>query len=179
MTQRARLYGGSLYDLAAAEKLEKDILEQMKMIRQIFRENPDYINLLQEPSVPLTERIGLIETAFGEQAERYLVNFIKILCERNILGEFSGCCDEFTARFNVDHNITEAIVTSAVRLSEEQLSALKIKLEKVSGKKVSIIQKTDASVVAGLRVEMEGKQLDGTVSGRINQVSRKLKEVIV
>lgn len=97
MTQTARVYGGSLYDLAAEEQLTGQMMEQMKEVRDIFRENPEYLKLLSEPSIPKGERTGLIETAFGAQAERYLVNFLKLLCERNILREFSGCCEEFTA----------------------------------------------------------------------------------
>ncbi len=179
MTQIARLYGGSMYDLAAEENLTDAIWKQMKEIRIIFRENPDYVKLLSEPSVPKDERIKLIEEAFGGQAERYLVNFMKLLCERNLLGEFAGCCEEFTRRYNVDHNIATAVVTSAVALTEEQMKALKDKLEKLSGKTVTLTQKTDPTVLAGLRVELEGKQLDGTVKSRLDGLSRKLNELIV
>lgn len=179
MTQTARLYGGSLYDLAVEEKLADTILEQMQEIRDIFRENPDYVKLLSEPSLPKEERIKLIEEAFGGQAERYLVNFIKLLCERGLLGEYAGCCEAFTRRYNADHGIAEAVVTSAVALSETQMTALREKLEKISGKKVSLVQKMDPSVLAGLRVELEGKQLDGTVQGRLSGISKKLSEIIV
>lgn len=179
MTQTARLYGGSLYDLAVEEKLADTILEQMQEIRDIFRENPDYVKLLSEPSLPKEERIKLIEEAFGGQAERYLVNFIKLLCERGLLGEYAGCCEAFTRRYNADHGIAEAVVTSAVALREAQMTALREKLEKISGKKISLVQKTDPSVLAGLRVELEGKQLDGTVQGRLSGISKKLSEIIV
>lgn len=179
MTQTARIYGGSLYDLAAEEQLTDTLLEQMQDIRQIFRENPDYLRLLMEPSIPKEERNGLIEEAFGSNAERYLVNFIKLLCERNILMEYAGCCEEFTRRYHVDHNIAEAVVTSAVALNEGQMKALKEKLEKLSGKQVSLVQRRDPSVVAGIRVELEGKQIDGTVQGRMSELSRKLNEIIV
>ena len=66
MTQTARVYGGSLYDLAAEEQLTDNIKQQMADILQLFRENPDYIRLLSEPSIPTEERIGLIDKAFGE-----------------------------------------------------------------------------------------------------------------
>ena len=46
MTQTARVYGGSLYDLAAEEQLTDNIKQQMADILQLFRENPDYIRLL-------------------------------------------------------------------------------------------------------------------------------------
>ena len=160
--------------------VEGDVTEeQMQTIRQLFRENPDYVKLLSEPSIPKEERTKLLDTAFGTEAERYLVNFLKLLCERGILGEYSGCCEEFTRRYNVDHNIATAVVTSAVALTDEQMAALKDKLEKISGKTVTLTQKTDPTVLAGLKVELEGRQLDGTVKSRLDDLSRKLNELIV
>lgn len=179
MTQTARVYGGSLYDLAAEEHREDVILEQMQQIRQIFGEHPDYLHLLKEPSISLQERKELMETAFGSKTERYLVNFIKMLCERSLLGEFSGCCEEFTRRYNKEHGIVEAVVTSAVAPGDAQLQALKQKLEQVTGKRISLISKLDPGVVAGLRVEIEGRQIDGTVAGRLSGLSKKLREIIV
>ena len=161
------------------EQLTDTVLEQMQTIRQLFRENPDYVKLLSEPSIPKEERTKLLDTAFGTEAERYLVNFLKLLCERGILGEYSGCCEEFTRRYNVDHNIATAVVTSAVALTDEQMAALKDKLEKISGKTVTLTQKTDPTVLAGLKVELEGRQLDGTVKSRLDDLSRKLNELIV
>ena len=179
MTQIARLYGGSMYELAAQEQLTDTVLEQMQVIRQLFRENPDYVRLLSEPSIPKEERADLLEPAFGNEAERYLVNFLKLLCDRGILGDYAGCCEEYTRRYNADHNIATAVVTSAVALSDEQMAALKDKLEKISGKTVSLTQKKDPTVLAGLRVELEGKQLDGTVKSRLDGLSRKLNELII
>ncbi|MCC8138563.1 MAG: ATP synthase F1 subunit delta [Clostridiales bacterium] len=179
MTQTARVYGGSLYQLAAEESLTDTIRTQMSEVLDLFRENPDYLALLTEPSIAKEERTGLIETAFGPCAERYLVNFLKLLCEKGILREYAGCCEEYTRRYNSDHNIAEAVVTSAVPLTEEQTAALNDKLEEQTGKTVILTKKVDPSVVAGLRVELEGKQLDGTVQGRMAGISRKLKEVVL
>ena len=149
----------------------------------------DYIEQVSEHKVPRAcdsiwiffqgKSIRLAFLSFGTEAERYLVNFLKLLCERGILGEYSGCCEEFTRRYNVDHNIATAVVTSAVALTDEQMAALKDKLEKISGKTVTLTQKTDPTVLAGLKVELEGRQLDGTVKSRLDDLSRKLNELIV
>ena len=179
MTDRARLYGGSLYDLAAEENLTDNIKSQMQQIRQLLAEEPAYVSLLGNPAVSWNERLHLIEEAFGEQAEPYLVNFLKLLCERGLLREFAGCCEEFVRRYNEENGIVEALVTSAVPLDDSQKSALAAKLEKISGKRVSLSVRVDPRVLAGLRVEMEGRQLDGTVAGRMAGISKGLKELVV
>ena len=56
MTKTAKLYGGSLYDLAAEESLTEPVMEEMDSIRQIFRENPDYLVLY--PSRPSPRQSG-------------------------------------------------------------------------------------------------------------------------
>ncbi len=179
MTEYARVYGGSLYDLAAEEQLTKEIMEEIPVILNLFRENPEYMKLLTEPSIKKDERLKLIEEAFGNQAQRYLVSFMKLLCERGILNEFEGCCTMYKQRFNEDHNIAEAIVTGAAPLKEEQLAALKAKLEKISGKTVEITVKVDPRVLAGLKVELNGNELDGTVAGRLSGIQKKLNETIM
>lgn len=179
MTERAGIYGGSLYDLAAEEHLTKPIYDDMLAVRDILRENPDYLRLLSEPAIKKEERLDLIEKAFGAACERYLVSFLKLLCDRNLLGEFEGCFTAYKKRYNADHNIAEAVVTSAVALSDGQLKTLGDKLGKYSGKTVVITQRIDPKVLAGIKVELEGRQLDGTVSGRLDNMSRKLSEIIM
>ena len=179
MTETARIYGGSLYDLAAEENLTGEILGQMEQIRTLLRENPEYERLLSEPSIPQMERNGMIEAAFGGQAQRYLVNFMKLMCEKNLLGEYSGCFEAFKSRYYEDHNIAEAVVTSVCPLSEEQQKRLKEKLKKISGKEIILIQKTDPALLAGVRVELDGKLLDGTVKNRISEISDKIHHATV
>lgn len=179
MTERAGVYGGSLYDLAAEEQLTEPIMQDLLEVRGIFRENQDYLSLLSEPSIKREERIGLIEKAFGTACERYFVSFLKLLCDRGMLGEYEGCVEAYKKRYNADHNIAEAVVTSAVALSDGQLDSLSARLAEMSGKKIALTSKVDPKVLAGIKVELEGKQLDGTVLGRLSGMSKKLEEIII
>ncbi|HAJ74602.1 MAG TPA: ATP synthase F1 subunit delta [Lachnospiraceae bacterium] len=179
MTQTARVYGGSLYDLAVEENMTDEMLRESEEIRKIFWENPDYLHLLSEPVLAKEERIGLIEEAFGSSASRYMVNFLKILCERNILNEYSGCVSEFVRRYNADHNIAEAVVVTAAKLGDDQMNALKEKLEAQFGKKIYLSQRLDAGVIGGLKVELEDMELDGTVKGRLTGIQNKLNNIMM
>ena len=75
MSKAGDLYGQSLYDLAAEVNLTDEILGQMEVIEGLFKENPDYITLLSEPSVPKKERLQLVDDAFKDGCQEYLLNF--------------------------------------------------------------------------------------------------------
>ena len=179
MTTATSLYGQSLYDLAAEEGLSKEIMNEMEAVEAIFKENPDYITLLLEPSIPRRERLGLLGEAFKDQLHPYLMNFLMILLENNLLRGFGSCCRTFRTAYNKDNGIAEATVTSAVALSEAQADALRSKREAMSGKTVHLRQKVDSGVLGGLRVEIEGKLLDGTVMGRLADLRKKVSETVL
>ena len=179
MSKAGDLYGQSLYDLAAEENLTDDILGEMEAVKGIFVENPDYVALLSEPSVPRNERLQLVDEAFDNSLQPYLMNFIKILIEKGLLREYSACYKRFRKAYNEAHGIAEALVTSAVSLSDAQLSQLKEKLEKISGKKILLKQKTDPDILGGVRVDLEGQLFDGTVKGRLSELRRRVDETVI
>ena len=142
MTRTGRIYGGTLYDLATEEGKSEVFLDQMIQIRDLFREYPEYPGLLMEPSVPFAERAKMIDEAFGEGTEGYLVNLMKLLCEKGLLNEFSACAEEFERRFDTAHGISRAEVVTAVPLSAQQREALVQKLytdKKVRGVKLRFV----------------------------------------
>ena len=125
MTETARMYGGSLYDLAAEEGLEARILGELDEAVALFKANPDYLHLLSTPSIPKKERCGLLDEALRGQVHLYVLNFLKILCEKGTLRELSGCARAYRIRYNQAHGILEATAISAVPLTEQQRAALK------------------------------------------------------
>ena len=179
MSKAGDLYGQSLYDLAVEENLSDEILGEMEAVKQIFKENPDYVTLLSEPSIPKHERLQLVDKAFDNSLQPYLMNFIKILIEKGLLREFSACQKRFRKSYNEDHGIADALVTTAVTLDSNQLSLLKDKLEKISGKKILLQQKTDPGVLGGVRVDLEGQLFDGTVKGRLSELRRRVDETVI
>ena len=179
MSKAGDLYGQSLYDLAVEENLTDDILGEMEVVKGIFKDNPDYVTLLSEPSVPKNERLQMVDESLGESLKAYHLNFIKILIEKGLLREYSGCYKRFRKSYNEEHGIADALVTTAVTLSDAQLSTLKEKLEKISGKKVLLQQKTDPDILGGVRVDLEGQLFDGSVKGRLSELRRKVDETVI
>ena len=178
MTELAKRYGGSLYELAAEESLTEPILQELTLAESSFKQEPQYLRLLQTPSIPKKERCGLLDKAF-EGMHPYVVNFLKILCEEDLLGELSGCLEAYRERYNADHGIMEATVTSAVPLSAEEREKLLHKLQAKTGKLIRLTEKTDPSVLGGLRLDLAGERLDGTVQRRLELLRDDIANVIL
>ena len=179
MTETARMYGGSLYDLAAEEGLETRILGELDEVTDLLKQEPEYLHLLSIPSIPKKERCALLDEAFRGQVHLYVLNFIKILCEKGTLRELPGCARAFRVRYNQAHGILEAVAVSAVPMTADQTTRLHEKLEAVTGKKIDLKTKVDPNVLGGIRLEIEGTELDGTVQNRLASLRRSIAGITV
>jgi F-type H+-transporting ATPase subunit delta len=179
MTETAKMYGGSLYGLAAEEGIETELLPQVEGTAKLFADSPDYLHLLSLPNLPKKERCGLIDEAFGGQVHAYVVNFLKILCENGLLRELSGCAAEFRARYNAAHGIVEAAAVSAVALTDAEKARLEEKLSAMTGKTVHVHNRVDPTVLGGIRLDMEGERLDGTVQARLEALRRDIAGTVL
>ena len=67
---------------------------------------------------------------------------------------------------------------SAVALDAAQESELVGKLEKLPGKKIQLEKTVDPSVMGGIRLQMEGRQMDGTVKNKLDAIRSRLLHTI-
>ena len=174
MTELAREYGEGLYALCAEEKLTEDVLPQLEGLLDIFHAQPDFGRLLSNMSLPKAERVSILDHSLRGQTHPYLLNFLKILCERGILSELEGCEKAFRERYNADHAVVEACVTTRMPLTPEQRDLLTARLRAMTGKAVRLEEKTDPAVVGGVMLEMEGQRYDNTVRHRLEEIRRAM-----
>lgn len=178
MTALGKMYGNALYDLAAEESLQHTIKGQLDAVVPLFEANPGYTKLLSLPSVPKAQRCSALDEAFRGQIEPYLLNFLKILCEKGAIRSLAQCSAQFTARYNDENGILVATAITAVPMSEEQTVALQQKLAAITGKTIALGHKVDSGCLGGIRLEVDGVQLDGTVQNRLNELRRRLSATV-
>lgn len=174
MTAAEREYATALYQLSREENQVEEIREGLALACQAMGDAPEYVKLLQNPALPKAQRLKLLDEAFREAVPGYVLNFLKILCEKSALGILDGCQNAFLALYYEERNILPVTATSAQPLSEAQRAGLKEKLEKATGKTILLNERVDETLLGGMKVEYAGKELDGSVAGRMERLRRIL-----
>lgn len=178
MTQIAKAYGRTLYDLAVECESVEQMLDEITVLRQAFEENPQFLTLMGTPNLTKEERIAILDETFGGKIHIYLLNFLKVLVENGASHEFIDAAKQFRDEYNWENGIEIATVVSAVALDAAQESELVEKLEKLTGKKIQLEKVVDPSVMGGIRLQMEGHQLDGTVKNKLDAIRSRLLHTI-
>lgn len=179
MTQAAVTYAQALYALAKEENLEKQILQEMDVLQQAFDREPAFLRLLAAPNLPKAERCVIIDESFRDKVHVYVLNFLKILTERGYAKLFGECCQAYRDQYNTDNGILPVQAVTAVALTETQRERLAEKLAKLTGKTIELTNRVDPSVLGGVRLDYDGKRVDGTVQSRLDSIRDLLKNTVL
>ena len=174
-----REYGGGLWLLADEEGCADDLLEDVRALESVLSDSPQYLKLICAPHILLEERLSLLDDAFRGKAHPYLLNFMKLLCERGHFALLPDCLAEFRRRYDEANRIENVTVISAVPLTAEQTEAVREKLRQRLGKNIRLSSRVDPSLVGGVRIETESAALDGSVRSRIDSIRAALRQSVL
>ena len=174
MTNLAREYGEGLYELARDERLLEEMHGEIVEIAALLKAQPDFSRLLTSRAIERDKRLEVVDATFRDQAHVFIVNFMKLLVQKERFECFEDCVKWFHQRYNEELGIVEAFVTSAVVLSDNDREALRQRLAQISGKKVHLVCDVDPALIGGVRVEMDGRRYDNTIQDRLGRLKRSL-----
>ena len=175
MKEISKQYAEAIFALACENGQEDTVMEALKTALAVFEQNPEYMELLSSPAIPLTERCAAVVQTFSGGFPEMVVSLLGLMCEKGRIGGYAECVEEYARLLDARRSVVEARVISATPLTEEQKAALKQKLENKCGGTVVLSCEVDATIMGGLIVEMQGAVMDGSLRQRLLEVKEVMK----
>ena len=91
----------------------------------------------------------------------------------------SSAVKAFCEDYDRTRGIERVEAVTAIAMSEEQLAAMKAKLEKITGKTIVIKSTVDPSILGGVKLRYMGVQLDGSVKTKLDSFSEALSNTVI
>jgi F-type H+-transporting ATPase subunit delta len=129
---------------------------------------------IDNPAVPLADRLGLLDKAIGGRAPDGVLNIAKVLAAKRASDRLPGIASEFRRLLNTRRGIVEALVTSASPLSSDEVAAVQTKVEGMTDRKVQLTTAVDDALIGGLTVRIGDTLYDASVRGRLERLRESL-----
>lgn len=165
--QTIKEYAVALFSLAVADGKEKDVYGGLNFVVETLKKVPQAVEFFDNPGVPKSERLKLIDELFTDQVHKYVKSFLCVLCEKREMRSYWEVANEYNGLYRQAARISIANVRSAVELTEEEKQKITQKLEKKSGHKVYLNCSIDPSLIGGLAIDMDGMRYDGSIRTRL------------
>ena len=170
MTTTSREYAEALFELAVQGGVTKETSEGLETVVSALMQTPDYRALLASPAIAKEERLAALDAAFRGKIPDVLLGVLRMMVSRGHVSAVDGMAKEFEELSRQYQGVSVALVTSAVPLKESEAVALKAQLEKRFARTLDLRCETDPSLIGGIRVEVEGRVIDGSIRNKLEQI---------
>ncbi len=174
----SKTYGEALFELALEHGEPDAMAEQIKLLRQVLRENPEFVKLICHPKISKQEKMEVVKTVFEGRFSEEVTGFLLLLVEKERGEELDGILDFFEAKMREYKKIGVVQVTSAVDLTEEQRSKIETKLlSQTSYEKLETEYRVDASLLGGMIIRIGDRVADSSIRSKLDAMERNLKKI--
>lgn len=128
-----------------------------------------------DPKLSDAQAAGLFISILGGRLSGEGENLLRVLAENKRLGLLPEIRAQFEALKNEREGVVEAEVHSAFELTEAQIADLVQRLEKSTGRKVKARIEIRKDLIAGVKVVLGDKVIDGSARAQLGALETALK----
>ncbi len=170
MTDTALCCADALFSIAAEAGREKEFEEALLALDDIFKNEKEYIKMLSDPNIDISDRLKCIDSAFSGRIPDEILVFLKILCKKRYLNIFSGCVGEFKKMYSDKTGELDVKIVGACSMTDEEKRKLESTLEKKFSRKIRALYEVDESLIGGFVVYADGGIIDASIKNKLKQI---------
>jgi len=171
----ARPYAEAVYRLADSdEKLGawSDMLANLSQVAV----DPGVAAALKDPNLSGPQAAGILIGILSGRLSAEAENLVRVLADNRRLEVLPEIASQYEDLRNERQGVVEAEIVSALPLQDSQLEALVARLEAHTGKRVKPQVSVDQELIAGVRVLIGDKVIDGSVRAQLQALEAALKQ---
>jgi F-type H+-transporting ATPase subunit delta len=181
MTSRtaALRYARALFDVAVKEEVDlQEVERQLTSFNDLFTHHDTLRRVLINPAVPAPrKRATVAELLKRMEVSQVVRKLMMLLAERDRLMLLPDLLDGYRQRLLDHQHIVRAEVTTAAPLAAQRTEAIGRSLASATGRQVTLATRVDPSIIGGIVTRIGSTVYDGSITGQLARMKKKLAEV--
>ena len=170
----AKRYGEALFQLATDKGIEEKLISELQTVKEVFQNEDKLNDFLTHPRVTNEEKSNMIDSAF-EKLDRYVINTLKLLVERDRTDNVPAIVDEYVRIHNEAKGTVIATVYSTRALTEDEKTQLAASFKtRFNKENVMIENEIDPSLLGGVKIRVGNTIYDGSLHNKLNRIKHNI-----
>ena len=156
----------------------EDARRQLESAVALVESSRDLNKVLLSPAVPRPKKAEVVGRLLEEEGLSRLVrNFLMVVVQHRRVRELGRILVSFEAAIDARQGAVRADIISATELTGTQQQQLLHALGTKIGKYIRPVYKVDRSILGGVIARVGSREFDGSVTGRLEGMRRRLSTV--
>jgi F-type H+-transporting ATPase subunit delta len=175
LSQRAaRRYATAIFSLAQERDKVAQIGADLEAVYSILESDPQFKRFFTAPVIDRDEKSKVLIDAFENRIDEASLHTVLLLVRKRRETLLGAILTEYRNLALVARGLEPLVITSARPLGQDELDRMVSRLSEFYGKQFDVRQEVDSNLIGGVRMLMGDRRIDGSVSGRLEELAATL-----
>jgi len=171
-------YANALFQLAKEAKVIDSVSNDLSSLEVSINSDVEILKFIKNPSIKKNLKAQFFKTVSQKlELSKLTENFIGLIITKNRVHYILEMIRAFNDLLSELKGIKSANITSAYKLSDEEVSRVKMKLKDKFNSEFNINLLIDSSLISGLKIQVGSQMIDSSIKNQLNLLKAKMKEV--
>ena len=170
----ATRYAKSIIELAKEQKVLDEVHSDMQLFSAVIEENRVFAVMLKNPIINHDKKRKVLHALFDTRMNKLTILAFDLITKKNresILAEIST---ELQVQYNSYKGLQAAEITTTINIDDDLRKKFNELVAEISGKKASLNEIVDESIVGGFILNVGDRRLDQSIKTQLNNIKREL-----
>ena len=144
-------------------------------VNEVLTSSEELKNIINNPAIDLNAKYEILDEIFQNKIDEKVIEFIKILTEKNRINEFDQILASYNAKVDEFNNIKNVEITSAIELNDEIKNKILAKLTEKLNKTINPRWIVNNEIISGLVFKIEDNIVDTSLLTKIESIGKNIR----
>ena len=170
----ATRYAKSMIELARDEKILDEVYNDMMLFSAVIEQNRVFAVMLKNPIIKHDKKRKILHALFDKRMQKLSILAFDLVTKKNRENILNEIAAEFQVQYNTIKGLQVADITTTIDLDDDLRMKFNELVEEISGKKASLNEIIDESIVGGFILNVGDRRLDQSIKSQLNHIRREL-----
>ena len=169
------VYGTALREAARDTGMQQEIMDDGFQVLEILDSEPEFKAFMDYPAISAEEKKKVLKEIFEGRICRELMNFLCVLVDKRRTDRFGYIMKVYKNLTEREDGVSYGTVYSVVKLDDDRLASLQEQTSKLLRMNVKLENEIDESLIAGVKILVEGKIIDASFRKKFDELAARLR----
>ena len=169
-------YAQALFDLALEMEILERVKDDMTLVLEVTRENPQFRRLLSSPIIPDGKKARILRSIFHRHVDKLTMRFLELVTHKDREVYLLDITKSFVNLYNKYKNILTVQLTTAAEINEKIREEIIDLLEDTTHKTIDLIEVVDDKIIGGFVLRMDDSQYDASIRKKISKLEKAFEK---
>ena len=167
-------YARALFELAEERKLLSKVEQDLTELLKVYETSPDFRAILESPVIQSSKKKDIFTELFKDKLNPLTFRFLILLVTKNRENFLQIIITRFMDLLDEAKGIIRGQLFTAYPFSDQQLTTLKKRLDKITEKNVVIEQKVEPELLGGFVIRMNDTVVDTSLKNNLAKLRARM-----